>query len=344
MKIIVTGGAGFIGVNLIQNLLREGHHVVNLDKMTYAANPDILKLFPSSASYSFSKMDVCDAEGVRALFSAFQPDAVMHLAAESHVDRSIDGPAAFIHTNIVGTFCFLEAAYAYWKELPAARQESFRFHHISTDEVYGSLGAEGFFTEETPYHPNSPYSASKASSDHLVRAWHTTYGLPVLITNSSNNYGSYQFPEKLVPLMITRGLSEQELPLYGDGENVRDWLYVEDHVRALSLVLQRGQIGRTYNIGGNQGCTNKEIVQQICCRLDEKFPPRTVARRADLIRFVPDRPGHDRRYATDTTRLKTELGWEPKESLESGLDRTIAWYLDHQTWWQNLVIDDTAEK
>lgn len=337
MKIIVTGGAGFIGSNLVRLLLDQGHHVLNMDKLTYAANPEISGLFSGDTGYSFCQVDLVDRPALYHIFDSFQPDAVMHLAAESHVDRSIDGPADFISTNIVGTFALLDAALAYWKSLPAAQQQNFRFHHISTDEVYGSLGEEGLFTEVTPYHPNSPYSASKASSDHLVRAWHETYGLPVLITNCSNNYGPYQFPEKLIPLMIIKGLSEQELPVYGDGKNIRDWLYVGDHVAALALVLKNGVVGRTYNIGGNEEHTNLDIVHRVCDLLDQKTPPKSVQKRTDLIRFVADRPGHDRRYAIDSSRLQKELGWAPQENFSSGLEKTVLWYLENETWWRGIL-------
>lgn len=337
MKIIVTGGAGFIGAHVVELLLSQGHHVANLDKLTYSANPDISTMFRHHRQYSFHRIDLLYPEAIRSLFANFQPDAVMHLAAESHVDRSIDGPRDFIQTNIVGTFNLLMASLSYWQKLPEPQKTKFRFHHISTDEVYGSLGPNGYFTETTPYHPNSPYSASKAGSDHLVRAWGETYGLPVLITNCSNNYGPYQFPEKLIPLMILKGLDEEELPIYGDGQNIRDWLYVEDHARALYLVLQHGEIGRTYNIGGNEEHTNIDIVTQICKILDRKIPPQKTKQRTDLIRFVRDRPGHDRRYAIDSSRIKNELGWSPSENFESGLEKTVDWYLEHENWWRKIL-------
>jgi len=337
MKIIVTGGAGFIGSNLVSLLLDEGHEVLNLDKLTYAANPDIANMFAENKDYEFRKVDITNRNELKEVVKTFAPQAIMHLAAESHVDRSIDGPSDFINTNIIGTFNLLEEALEYWRTLDPEQQKEFRFHHISTDEVYGSLGEEGLFTEETPYHPNSPYSASKASSDHLVRAWHETYGLPILITNCSNNYGPYQFPEKLIPLIIIKGLAEQELPLYGDGKNIRDWLYVEDHARALYLVLKTGQVGRTYNIGGNEEHTNIDIVERICTILDQLRPPKTVSKRKDLIRFVQDRPGHDRRYAIDSSRLQSELGWTPSESFSSGLEKTVQWYLGNEEWWKKIL-------
>ena len=337
MRILVTGGAGFIGSNLVRHLLSEGHHVANVDKLTYAANPDIRQLFPDSDAYHLRPLDLINQPALEHVFAEFRPDAVMHLAAESHVDRSIDGPGAFMTTNIMGTYHLLSAALSYWRTLSPQAQKDFRFHHISTDEVYGSLGATGYFTEDTPYHPNSPYSASKASSDHLVRAWHETYGLPILITNCSNNYGPFQFPEKLIPLILIKGLREENLPVYGDGLNIRDWLYVGDHAAALATVLHKGEIGRTYNIGGNEEHTNIDIVEHICASLDKKRPPKTVAKRTDLIRFVTDRPGHDRRYAIDASRLKTELGWAPAETFESGLEKTIQWYLDHESWWSQIM-------
>lgn len=337
MRIIVTGGSGFIGTNLVGYLLKSGHQVTNIDKLTYAANPETHALFSNHPHYSFHQIDLCRPERLDRIFSVFQPDAVMHLAAESHVDRSIDGPREFIQTNIIGTYNLLNAALSYWRSLSPESKDRFRFHHISTDEVYGSLGEEGLFTETTPYSPNSPYSASKASSDHLVNAWHETYGLPTLISNCSNNYGPYQFPEKLIPLVIIKCLSEQELPVYGDGQNIRDWLYVEDHVSALLTVLTRGEVGRCYNIGGNEEHTNIDIVTRICQTLDNLNPPKTVKNRTDLIRFVKDRPGHDRRYAIDASRIRTELLWSPEESFETGLNKTIRWYLDHESWWKRSI-------
>lgn len=338
MKIIVTGGAGFIGSTVVRKFLNAtDHKILNLDKLTYAANPAVLDEFSSHPNYEFQKIDIVNKDDLHRIFAVFKPDAVMHLAAESHVDRSIDGPDAFIQTNIVGTCNLLQAALSYWQNIPKEKQNAFRFHHISTDEVYGSLGAGGLFTEETPYSPNSPYSASKASSDHLVRAWKETYGLPILITNCSNNYGPYHFPEKLIPLMIIRGLEEKELPVYGDGMNIRDWLHVEDHARALRLVLERGRPGETYNIGGNAERTNLAIVHQICDTLDRLRPPKTVNKRRDMICFVQDRPGHDRRYAIDAEKIKRELGWTPQESFETGLSNTIKWYLDNEKWWRGIL-------
>ncbi|NYZ17740.1 dTDP-glucose 4,6-dehydratase [Azospirillum sp. RWY-5-1] len=335
-RILVTGGAGFIGSAVIRQLLAETDaHVVNVDKLTYAANPASLPGAEGNPRYAFEKVDICDGEELRRVFAQHRPDAVMHLAAESHVDRSIDGPGAFIQTNVVGTFRLLEAARGYWLDLPEAERAAFRFHHISTDEVFGSLGAEGFFTETTPYSPNSPYSASKASSDHLVRAWHETYGLPVVVTNCSNNYGPYHFPEKLIPLVILKGLHGQPMPVYGKGDNVRDWLYVEDHARALRLVLERGRIGESYNIGGFNERTNIAVVRGICALLDEMNPAGAPHDR--LITFVTDRPGHDQRYAIDAGKIERELGWRPQESFESGLRKTVAWYLENRSWWQAVM-------
>jgi dTDP-glucose 4,6-dehydratase len=335
MKVIVTGGAGFIGSALIRLLLTETDaRVVNVDKLTYAGNLDSLAAVADSPRYRFVKADICEGAAMIDLFAAEQPDAVTHLAAESHVDRSIDGPAGFIDTNIVGTYTLLEAARRYWSGLPAARRAFFRFQHVSTDEVYGSLGPEGLFSETTPYAPNSPYSASKAASDHLVRAWHHTYGLPVLITNCSNNYGPYQFPEKLVPLMILNALEAKPLPVYGNGENVRDWLYVEDHAHALWAVLTKGRVGETYNIGGNAEQRNIDVVGLICDMLDELVPGERPRR--DLIAFVADRPGHDARYAMDASKIAGELGWRPRESFESGLRKTVAWYLENRWWWEKI--------
>ncbi|HWP45514.1 MAG TPA: dTDP-glucose 4,6-dehydratase [Blastocatellia bacterium] len=335
MKVFVTGGAGFIGSAVIRFLITESEaEVVNVDKLTYAGNLASLTPVARSPRYRFVKADICDARAMRDLFASEKPDAVMHLAAESHVDRSIDGPAAFIETNIIGTYILLDAARAYWSQLPAARQDAFRFLHVSTDEVYGSLGPDGLFTETTPYAPNSPYSASKAASDHLVRAWYNTYGLPAVITNCSNNYGPYQFPEKLIPLMILNGLEEKPLPLYGTGENVRDWLYVEDHVRALWAVLTRGRVGETYDIGGNAQRRNIDVVKQICRMLDEIIPGDRA--RSELITFVDDRPGHDARYAMDIGKITRELGWRPSETFESGLRRTVIWYLENRPWWEEI--------
>ncbi len=335
-KILVTGGAGFIGSALIRHLISDTpDHVVNLDKLTYAGNLQSLASVADSSRYRFEHVDICDAAEVARVFREHRPDAVMHLAAESHVDRSISGPAAFIQTNIVGTYALLEAARAYWGALESERKAIFRFHHISTDEVYGSLGPEGFFTEQTAYQPNSPYSASKAASDHLVRAWHHTYGLPVVTTNCSNNYGPYHFPEKLIPLMILNAINGKPLPIYGKGDNIRDWLYVEDHARALRLVLERGRIGETYNIGGWNEKTNLEVVDAICGILDELHPQG--APHARLKTSVPDRPGHDKRYAIDATKIERELGWTPRETFETGLRKTVEWYLANDDWVRGVM-------
>ncbi len=332
LKILVTGGAGFIGSAVVRHAVRQGHAVVNLDALTYAACLDNVASVSNDPGYSFEQVDIRDRAALDAVFAKHAPDAVMHLAAESHVDRSIDGPGDFIETNITGTFNMLEAARAYWET--AGRPDSFRFHHISTDEVFGSLGATGQFTEDTPYQPNSPYSASKAASDHLVRAWHETYGLPIVMTNCSNNYGPFHFPEKLVPVVILKALAGQQIPIYGKGDNIRDWLYVEDHADALLTVLDKGQLGRSYNIGGENEATNLELVQMICKILDEKRP--ADAPYADLITFVADRPGHDMRYAIDPTRMQNELNWRPSVTLEQGLEKTVQWYLDNSDWWQAL--------
>jgi dTDP-glucose 4,6-dehydratase len=332
MKILVTGGAGFIGSAVVRHAVRAGHSVVNLDALTYAANLENVQPVANSPLYQFEHADIRDRAALDRIFEAHAPDAVMHLAAESHVDRSIDGPGDFVDTNITGTFNLLEAARAHW--VRQGRPEAFRFHHISTDEVYGSLGQTGQFTEDTPYAPNSPYSASKAASDHLVRSWHETYGLPVLVTNCSNNYGPYHFPEKLIPVVILKALAGAPIPVYGAGENVRDWLYVEDHADALLTVLTRGAVGRTYNIGGENERRNIDLVRTICAILDEKRPKATAY--ADQITFVTDRPGHDLRYAIDPTRIRTELGWRPSVTVEEGLARTVQWYLDNDAWWRPL--------
>jgi dTDP-glucose 4,6-dehydratase len=335
MRILVTGGAGFIGSALIRYLVNETkHQILNIDKLTYAGNLDSLVEVERTDSYRFEWCDICQLDQLSRVFADFKPNAVMHLAAESHVDRSIDGPSEFIQTNIVGTANLLEVSRAYWASLPRKAQEDFRLHHISTDEVFGSLGLDGFFSEETPYDPSSPYSASKASSDHLVRAWHRTYGLPVVITNCSNNYGPYQFPEKLMPLMILNALDGRPLPVYGDGLQVRDWLFVDDHVRALYRVLLDGQIGETYNVGGHNEQTNLFVVQSICDILDRVVDSSVSPDRGfrSLITFVDDRPGHDHRYAIDASKIERTLGWRPQETLETGLEKTVLWYLNHLEW------------
>jgi dTDP-glucose 4,6-dehydratase len=335
--IFVTGGAGFIGSAVVRHLLNDTRaSVVNIDKLTYAANLDSLRDVAGSSRYSFEKADICDGPSIRRLFEKYQPDAVMNLAAESHVDRSIDGPGEFVRTNIVGTFTLLQEALGYWRHLDKAKQARFRFHHISTDEVYGSLGLEGLFTETTPYSPNSPYSASKASSDHLVRAWHETYGLPTIVTNCSNNYGPYHFPEKLIPHIIIKALSDLPLPVYGDGQNIRDWLYVEDHAKALSLVVEHGKVGETYNIGGKNERTNLHVVTTVCGLLDELRPSANGPRQR-LITFVTDRPGHDRRYAIDASKLERELGWKAVENFETGLKKTVLWFCENRPWWQAIL-------
>jgi dTDP-glucose 4,6-dehydratase len=336
--ILVTGGAGFIGGNFVHFMLaRGGCRIVNLDKLTYAGNPDTLDGLKDRTDHLFIQGDIGDRDLVQRLLIEHRVDAVVNFAAESHVDRSIDGPAAFIETNVVGTFNLLDCARAYWSSLDEPKRSAFRFLHVSTDEVYGSLGAEGLFTETTAYAPNSPYSASKAASDHLVRAWHHTYGLPVLTTNCSNNYGPYQFPEKLIPLMIEKAIAGEPLPIYGDGGNIRDWLYVEDHCRAISCVLEAGRPGEVYNVGGDSERTNLEVVDTLCALLDEVLPASPHRPHAKLKKFVPDRPGHDRRYAIDAGKLKHELGWAPTESFESGLRRTLRWYLDNRPWVERVT-------
>ena len=333
MTILLTGAAGFIGSALTRQLIAETDaRVVGVDKLTYAGNVNSLAEARDDPRFVLEKVDICDPAEVARVFAQHRPDAVMHLAAESHVDRSIDGPDEFIQTNIVGTFVLLQAARAYWSGLDEPAKSTFRFHHISTDEVYGSLGPDGLFTEDTPYSPNSPYSASKAASDHLVRAWHHTYGLPVLVTNCSNNYGPYQFPEKLIPLMILNARDGKPLPVYGKGDNVRDWLYVDDHARALWLVLEKGEVGRTYNIGGHNEKTNLDVVHTLCALMDELRPDSPYVPHKNLIKFVNDRPGHDLRYAIDASRIGEELGWSPIETFETGLRRTVAWYLDNEEW------------
>ncbi|MBP8931456.1 MAG: dTDP-glucose 4,6-dehydratase [Paracoccus sp.] len=333
MKILVTGGAGFIGSAVVRLAVRRGHEIVNLDALTYAANLENVASVSNSPLYSFEQADIRDRAALDRVLDQHKPDAVMHLAAESHVDRSIDGPGAFIETNVTGTYNLLEATRAYWTR--AGKPEGFRFHHISTDEVFGSLGETGQFTEDTPYDPRSPYSASKAASDHLVRAWHETYGLPVVLTNCSNNYGPFHFPEKLVPVVILNALHGRPIPVYGDGGNVRDWLYVEDHADALLLVLEKGELGRSYNIGGENEAKNIDLVRTICAEMDRLRPENAPHDR--LITFVTDRPGHDRRYAIDPDRIRNELGWRPSVTVEEGLRRTVEWYLDNQDWWRPLL-------
>lgn len=341
MKILVTGGAGFIGSAVIRHIINNTKDaVVNLDKLTYAGNLESLAEIEESERYSFEQVDICDVVELERVFNEHKPDAVMHLAAESHVDRSIDGPAEFMQTNIIGTYNLLEAARKHWLTLDGEQKAQFRFHHISTDEVYGDLeGTEDFFTEETSYAPSSPYSASKASSDHLVRAWKRTYGLPTLVTNCSNNYGPYHFPEKLIPHMILNALDGKPLPVYGDGQQIRDWLYVEDHARALHLVATQGVPGETYNIGGHNEKANIDVVKTICELLEELVPqkPAGVAQYADLITFVTDRPGHDVRYAIDASKIERELGWTPDESFETGIRKTVTWYLENKNWWQRVL-------
>jgi len=341
MTLLITGGAGFIGSALIRHLIQNtDERVVNLDKLTYAGNLQSLAAVASNPRYTFEQADICDRAALKRIFAKHQPRAVMHLAAESHVDRSIDSAGEFIHTNIVGTFTLLEAARAYWGSLNDAQKAAFRFHHISTDEVYGDLhGTSDLFTETTPYAPSSPYSASKASSDHLVRAWQRTYGLPTLITNCSNNYGPCHFPEKLIPHIILNALSGKPLPVYGDGSQIRDWLYVEDHARALYQVVTQGKVGETYNIGGHNEKTNLEVVRTVCALLEELAPekPAGVAKYEDLITFVKDRPGHDARYAIDAAKIGRELGWQPQETFDTGIRKTVAWYLENRDWWQNVL-------
>ncbi|MEW8689824.1 MAG: dTDP-glucose 4,6-dehydratase [Candidatus Thiodiazotropha endolucinida] len=336
--IIVTGGAGFIGGNFIHHLLtREGVQVVNLDALTYAGNLDTLQTIMEDPRHHFIQGQIQDRELVAGLFDRFKPNAIVNFAAESHVDRSIDGPSEFIDTNIGGTFNLLECARTYWADLSPDGAEAFRFLHVSTDEVYGSLGDEGQFTETTPYAPNSPYSASKAASDHLVRAWYHTYGLPVLTTNCSNNYGPYQFPEKLIPLFIQKALAGEDLPIYGDGSNVRDWLYVEDHCRAIWRVLEAGRPGEVYNVGGNNELSNLEVIDMLCALLDELVPDSPFSPHTQLKKFVKDRPGHDQRYAIDATKLHHELGWTPDETFATGLKKTVSWYLNNETWCQRVM-------
>jgi dTDP-glucose 4,6-dehydratase len=338
VKILVTGGAGFIGSAVVRHMIRSTDwHVVNLDKLTYAGNLDSLADALDHPRHRFHRIDICDRAALDRILAAERPDAILHLAAESHVDRSIDGAAPFITTNIVGTWTLLEAALAYWRALPGDAQDRFRFQHISTDEVFGSLGPTGLFSEDTPYRPNSPYSASKASSDHLVRAWHHTYGLPTVATNCSNNYGPYHFPEKLIPLMIIRALRGESLPVYGKGENVRDWLHVEDHAEALLAVLERGKVGETYNVGGHSERRNIDVVRAICTLLDELAPDATGRAHERLIEYVTDRPGHDLRYAIDPSKIEREIGWRPRHTFESGLRDTVRWFLDNRGWWERVM-------
>ena len=333
----MTGGAGFIGSAVVRRIVGETKHLVCVyDKLTYAGNLASLTSVTHDPRFQFVKGDICDAAAVAAVFRQFRPDLVMHLAAESHVDRSIEGPGAFIHTNVVGTYVLLHAAHQYWRNLSGAAIDKFRFHHISTDEVFGSLGPEGLFREDTPYAPNSPYSASKAGSDHLVRAWRHTYGLPTIATNCSNNYGPYHFPEKLIPLAILNALEHKSLPVYGRGENVRDWLFVEDHVDALLCVIERGRVGESYNVGGLDERRNIDVVHMICDLVDEMSPDAGKKPRRGLVSYVPDRPGHDLRYAIDCSKIQAELSWSPRETFESGLRKTVRWYLDNRTWWQPI--------
>ncbi|SRR6056297_472853 len=340
MRLLITGGAGFIGSNLVRLAVAQGHTVLNLDCLTYAGNLLSLQDLAEHPNYSFAQVDIVDSEAVERTVADFQPEAVLHLAAESHVDRSIDGPGQFIQTNVLGTYNLLQASLGYWRSLSATAAERFRFLHVSTDEVYGSLGATGQFTETTPYDPHSPYSASKASSDHLARAWQDTYGLPVLVTNCSNNYGPYQFPEKLIPVVILKCLRGEKIPVYGKGANIRDWLYVEDHCRALLTVVQRGTPGETYNIGGNNERTNLELVNTLCGLLDEFRACESGRPHAEKIEFVTDRPGHDMRYAIDASKIARELGWEPVEDFESGFRKTVQWYLDNTVWWEKILSGD----
>ncbi|WP_430470614.1 dTDP-glucose 4,6-dehydratase [Thalassospira lucentensis] len=343
MKVVVTGGAGFIGSAVCRLLAgKKGFEVLNLDKLTYAADLRTVEVVSALPNYRFAKVDVCDRAAVEKVFSDFQPDAVMHLAAESHVDRSIDGPADFIQTNVIGTFTLLEVARDYFNGLDDACKQAFRFHHVSTDEVYGSLGDEGLFTEQTAYAPNSPYSATKAGADHLVRAWHHTYGLPVIMSNCSNNYGPYQFPEKLIPLMILNVLQGKKLPVYGDGGNTRDWLHVEDHAEALFTILTQGRVGEKYNVGGCNEVTNLDVVRKVFDAVTSLVPETAGKSFDEVVDFVDDRPGHDWRYAIDPSKMRDELGWNPKYSFETGLAQTVTWYVDHRAWWEPILKDKYA--
>ena len=345
MRIMVTGGAGFIGSALVRHLIAESdHEVLNLDKLTYAGTLSSVELVSASQRYRFVQADICDAAQICHIIAEFQPDVITHLAAETHVDRSIDEPGAFIQANLIGTYTLLSSAYDYWRSLSSERRRAFRFHHISTDEVYGSLGADGAFTEDTPYDPRSPYSASKAGADHLVGAWGHTYGLPVLTTNCSNNYGPFHFPEKMIPLMIVKALAGEMLPVYGQGSNVRDWLFVDDHVRALRLVFETGVPGQKYNIGGNAERRNLDVVQAICAILDRVKPRADSRPYAEQIGFVADRPGHDLRYAIDASKISRELGWAPQESFETGIEKTVRWYLDNRRWWATIIQERDADR
>lgn len=336
-RILVTGGAGFIGSAVARLLISETpHQVLVVDKLTYAGNLDSLRPIENHPRFSFAHSDICDADAMREVVNSYRPEIFMHLAAESHVDRSIDGPGAFIQTNVIGTYTLLQAALEFWKQLKGAEKEAFRFHHVSTDEVFGSLGEEGYFAENSPYDPRSPYSASKAASDHLVRAWHHTYELPVVVSNCSNNYGPYHFPEKLIPLVILNALEGRPIPVYGDGSNIRDWLYVEDHARALVQIAENGKVGESYNVGGHNEKTNLEVVEAVCEILDEIAPDVNIGSRRNLITFVKDRPGHDQRYAIDAAKIYRELGWAPKETFETGLAKTVRWYLDNHLWWERI--------
>jgi len=336
-RFLVTGGAGFIGSAVVRRLIdKSPHQVLVVDKLTYAGNLDSLAPVSGNARYSFERADIADAARMREIIERFQPDVIMHLAAESHVDRSIDGPGEFVQTNVVGTFVLLQESLRYWRGLNGERRDNFRFHHISTDEVFGSLGEEGFFHENSPYQPTSPYSSSKAASDHFVRAWHHTYGLPVIVTNCSNNYGPYHFPEKLIPLMILNALEGKPLPVYGQGQNVRDWLYVDDHAEALILVAERAKVGEGYNIGGWNERRNIDVVKTICALIDELAPSSAIGPREGLITYVADRPGHDQRYAIDATKIERDLGWRPAETFETGLRKTVEWYLDNRAWWERV--------